>query len=56
MAFGIDRQFLWGPGLMITPVLEQGQTSVQGYFPIGPQGTDRWFSYYDVSKMKTTSY
>ncbi|XP_075034030.1 lysosomal alpha-glucosidase [Mixophyes fleayi] len=31
----IDRQFLWGEGLLITPVLEQGKTAVNGYFPAG---------------------
>ena len=24
--FGIDRQFMWGPGLMISPVLEEVST------------------------------
>lgn len=31
--YGIDRQFLLGPALLITPVLTQGSSSVQGYFP-----------------------
>ncbi|KAM8947191.1 lysosomal alpha-glucosidase [Pelodytes ibericus] len=31
----IDRQFLWGEALLITPVLEQGKTEVNGYFPAG---------------------
>ncbi|KAG8565065.1 hypothetical protein GDO81_012696 [Engystomops pustulosus] len=31
----IDRQFLWGEALYITPVLEQGKTEVKGYFPSG---------------------
>ncbi|XP_069608530.1 lysosomal alpha-glucosidase-like [Ranitomeya imitator] len=31
----IDRQFLWGDALLITPVLEQGKTEVNGYFPAG---------------------
>lgn len=31
----IDRQFLWGDALLITPVLEQGKTEVNGYFPVG---------------------
>ncbi|KAG8565047.1 hypothetical protein GDO81_012689 [Engystomops pustulosus] len=29
----IDRQFLWGDALLISPVLEQGKTEVSGYFP-----------------------
>lgn len=35
----IDRQFLWGEALLITPVLEQGKTEVNGYFPSGT-----WYS------------
>ncbi|KAM3922289.1 lysosomal alpha-glucosidase-like [Leptodactylus fuscus] len=35
----IDRQFLWGDSLLITPVLEQGKTEVNGYFPAGS-----WFA------------
>ncbi|KAM4692298.1 lysosomal alpha-glucosidase [Rhinophrynus dorsalis] len=31
----IDRQFLWGEALLITPVLEQGKSEVKGYFPAG---------------------
>lgn len=35
----MDRQLLWGGGLLITPVLEAGQTKVSGYFPAGT-----WYS------------
>ncbi|XP_069808485.1 lysosomal alpha-glucosidase-like [Dendropsophus ebraccatus] len=31
----IDRQFLWGEAIYITPVLEEGKTEVKGYFPAG---------------------
>ncbi|KAM9296846.1 lysosomal alpha-glucosidase-like [Gastrophryne carolinensis] len=31
----IDRQFMWGEALLITPVVEQGKTEVKGYFPAG---------------------
>ncbi|XP_074081090.1 LOW QUALITY PROTEIN: lysosomal alpha-glucosidase-like [Macrotis lagotis] len=31
----LDRQFLWGEVLLITPVLEAGKTEVNGYFPAG---------------------
>ena len=31
----IDKQFMWGNALLITPVLTQGATSVTGYFPAG---------------------
>lgn len=38
--WSVDRQLLWGAGLLITPVLEQGQTKVSGYFPAGT-----WYSF-----------
>ncbi|XP_023817356.1 sucrase-isomaltase, intestinal [Oryzias latipes] len=31
--WAVDRQFLWGKYLLITPVLDPGVESVQGYFP-----------------------
>jgi len=39
---GIDRQFLWGSAFLVSPVLEQGATSLVMYFP-----DDRYYSYYD---------
>jgi len=39
---GIDRQFLWGSGFMVAPVLEEGATSLDMYFP-----DDRYYSYYN---------
>ncbi|KAM5135364.1 lysosomal alpha-glucosidase-like [Mantella aurantiaca] len=36
----IDRQFLWGEALLITPVLEEGKRQVSGYFPSGT-----WYSF-----------
>ena len=51
VALGIDRQFLWGPALLISPALEEGQRSVDVYFPIGPAAADRWFSYYNGAEM-----
>ncbi|XP_045686064.1 maltase-glucoamylase, intestinal-like isoform X2 [Phyllostomus hastatus] len=37
----IDRAFLWGPALMIAPVLEEGARSVYVYFPEAS-----WFDFY----------
>nr|XP_028587297.1 sucrase-isomaltase, intestinal [Podarcis muralis] len=37
----IDRQFLWGPALLISPVLDENQTTVNAYFPDA-----RWYDYY----------
>ncbi|XP_030635382.1 lysosomal alpha-glucosidase [Chanos chanos] len=33
--YGIDKQFLWGKSLLVTPVLESGVDFVVGYFPKG---------------------
>ncbi len=40
-----DRQFLLGPALMITPVLTQGATTVDGVFPGVGQG-EVWYDWY----------
>jgi len=40
--FNIDRQFMWGSGVLVTPVLDEGAVSVTGYFP-----DNRHYSYYD---------
>uniref|UniRef100_A0AAQ5ZHE7 alpha-glucosidase n=1 Tax=Amphiprion ocellaris TaxID=80972 RepID=A0AAQ5ZHE7_AMPOC len=37
----IYQQFLWGPALLITPVLDPTSTMVLGYFP-----KVRWYDYY----------
>ena len=41
--YGIDRQFLWGKGLLVTPVVDPGVEYVVGYFPAG-----LWYDYYTV--------
>uniref|UniRef100_A0A8C6V503 Lysosomal alpha-glucosidase n=1 Tax=Naja naja TaxID=35670 RepID=A0A8C6V503_NAJNA len=40
----IDRQFMWGAGLLITPVLEEGIRKMPGYFPLGT-----WYDILTVS-------
>ncbi|NWQ99983.1 MGA protein, partial [Paradoxornis webbianus] len=37
----IHRQFLWGPGLLVSPVLEQGVAEVSAYLPDA-----RWFDFH----------
>lgn len=37
----IYKQFLWGPALLISPVLDEGQRSVYAYIP-----KSRWYDYY----------
>lgn len=41
--YGIDKQFLWGRSLLVTPVLDPGVDYVDGYFPEG-----LWYDYYTV--------
>ncbi|ELT99256.1 hypothetical protein CAPTEDRAFT_104324, partial [Capitella teleta] len=42
----IDDQFMWGPALLISPVLEENTTSIRAYIP-----DSRWFSYYDGKEV-----
>ncbi|MCM8651566.1 glycoside hydrolase family 31 protein, partial [Lactiplantibacillus sp. E932] len=39
--WSIDRQFLWGPALLITAALDPGVTVVRGYVP-----NARWYDYH----------
>ncbi|XP_066934983.1 lysosomal alpha-glucosidase-like [Clytia hemisphaerica] len=39
--YGVDAQFMWGDGLMISPVVSQGAGNVNAYVPAG-----RWYEYY----------
>uniref|UniRef100_A0A670XVV4 Lysosomal alpha-glucosidase-like n=1 Tax=Pseudonaja textilis TaxID=8673 RepID=A0A670XVV4_PSETE len=41
--YAVEKQFLWGRVLLVTPVLEPGADSVTGYFPKGI-----WYDYYTV--------
>lgn len=44
--YSIDRQFMWGTGLLISPVLDQGVTSVEAYFP-----DNRHFDYFNGTEI-----
>jgi len=45
-----DRQFLFGRSLMITPVLAQGATTVDGVFPGSGKG-EIWYDWYNQSAI-----
>jgi alpha-glucosidase len=47
---GADRQFLLGPAVMVTPVLEQGADTVGGVFPGTGKGTV-WYDWYNGSSV-----
>ena len=46
-----NTQFLLGPSLLVTPVLEPGVTTVKGVFPGIGEGT-RWFDWYTFKEVK----
>lgn len=37
--YGLDQQFMFGPGMLVAPVMHQGSSSVDVYLP----DTERWF-------------
>ncbi|XP_070541629.1 maltase-glucoamylase-like [Ptychodera flava] len=48
--FAIKTQFLWGPALLISPVLVKDAVQVDAYFPDA-----RWFDYYTGEEMEASS-
>jgi len=49
--YAIDQQFMLGPAILITPVLQQGATSVKGYFPDAA-----WYNFWDGTPLGNTGY
>ncbi|KAG5854548.1 hypothetical protein ANANG_G00038970 [Anguilla anguilla] len=47
--YSIDKQFLWGKSLLVTPVLDPGVTYVTGYFPKG-----LWYDLYTGSSVRSS--
>uniref|UniRef100_A0A8C2ZM00 alpha-glucosidase n=1 Tax=Cyclopterus lumpus TaxID=8103 RepID=A0A8C2ZM00_CYCLU len=43
----IYKQFLWGPALLITPALDQGARSVDGYVP-----NARWYDFHKAKEVE----
>ncbi|XP_044727452.1 lysosomal alpha-glucosidase-like [Chrysoperla carnea] len=46
--YGLDEQFLWGPSLMIIPVLDEGKSKVNGYLPKGI-----WYDFYSGVSLQS---
>ncbi|KIY02219.1 uncharacterized protein Z520_02357 [Fonsecaea multimorphosa CBS 102226] len=46
-----DRQFFLGPSILVTPVLTQGATTVDGVFPGLVEGTDTYYDWYNKSPI-----
>ena len=50
-----DRQFFLGSAILVTPVLNQGDTSVDGVFPGLVEGTDLYYDWYNHSQVAVPS-
>ncbi|XP_046463507.1 sucrase-isomaltase, intestinal-like isoform X2 [Daphnia pulex] len=48
-AKSVDTQFLWGPALLISPVLVEKATELKAYLP-----SDTWYDYYTGKKEATS--
>ena len=47
-----EAQFMLGPSILVTPVLAQGATTVNGVFPGNTAGdTERWFDWYNQTEV-----
>lgn len=50
-----DRQFLLGGAILVTPVLSQGATTVDGVFPGSGDGTTVWYDWYNRTAVAGVS-
>ena len=50
-----DRQFFLGPSILVTPVLDQGATSVNGVFPGLMTGEDCYYDWYSQAPVPKPS-
>ena len=50
-----DRQFFLGPAILVTPVLTQGHTTVDGVFPGLVEGSDVYYDWYNQSAVSVPS-
>ncbi|KAK7477593.1 hypothetical protein BaRGS_00031141, partial [Batillaria attramentaria] len=46
----IDKQFMWGSELLISPVLQKGATSVEAYIPEGV-----WYDFHNGTQLRAKS-
>jgi maltase-glucoamylase len=49
--YDVDRQFLVGANILISPVLEENQTKLRAYLPSGS-----WYSYYNGERFNKTGW
>ncbi|XP_074657102.1 lysosomal alpha-glucosidase-like [Tubulanus polymorphus] len=49
--FTLDEQFMFGPALMVSPVLHPNRYYVQTYFP-----NDTWFDFYNGTAVRTLGH
>ena len=47
-AADIDRQFMWGSAILLSPVLDRNRRTVYAYFP----QNERWYDYYDGHEVQ----
>ncbi|XP_054169313.1 sucrase-isomaltase, intestinal-like [Oppia nitens] len=51
--FKIDKQFMWGKALMVSPVLESKPKNISAYFPQNKDNTEVWYDYYNGRRIVT---